>query len=153
MPLLLGLFVKKEFPTPVQVKIITKNKIGDIQQIYLYQNVCESIFSSVDQFSFAFSLNAILFYINYNFLHMILHPLSQPVHCLSAEIRPLFGQNHTFTIKTSYLDKSRISHASLFACLLWVVPWLPHGNDKCRKQQSWWVVSRTTNVANSMRRV
>ena len=60
---------------------------------------------------------------------MILHPLSQTVHCLSAEIRPLFGQNHTFTIKTSasYLDKSRISHASLFACLLWVgslvTPW------------------------------
>ena len=32
---------KNIFPTPVQVKIIIKNKIGDIQQIYLYQNVCK----------------------------------------------------------------------------------------------------------------
>ena len=31
---------KNTFPTPVQVKKIIKNKIGDIQQIYLYQNVC-----------------------------------------------------------------------------------------------------------------
>ena len=32
---------KNIFPTPVQVKKIVKNKIGDIQQIYLYQNVCK----------------------------------------------------------------------------------------------------------------
>ena len=32
---------KKIFPTPVQVKKIIKNKIGVIQQIYLYQNVCK----------------------------------------------------------------------------------------------------------------
>ena len=32
---------KNIFPTPVQVKTIIKNKIGDIQQIYLYQNVCK----------------------------------------------------------------------------------------------------------------
>ena len=32
---------KNIFPTPVQVKKIIKNKIGDIQQIYLYQNVCK----------------------------------------------------------------------------------------------------------------
>ena len=32
---------KSIFPTPVQVKKIIKNKIGDIQQIYLYQNVCK----------------------------------------------------------------------------------------------------------------
>ena len=32
---------KNIFPTPVQVKQIIKNKIGDIQQIYLYQNVCK----------------------------------------------------------------------------------------------------------------
>ena len=32
---------KNIFPTPVQVKKNTKNKIGDIQQIYLYQNVCK----------------------------------------------------------------------------------------------------------------
>ena len=31
---------KNIFPTPVQIKKIIKNKIGDIQQIYLYQNVC-----------------------------------------------------------------------------------------------------------------
>ena len=30
---------KNIFPTPVQVKEIIKNKIGDIQQIY--QNVCK----------------------------------------------------------------------------------------------------------------
>ena len=32
---------KNIFRTPVQVKKIIKNKIGDIQQIYLYQNVCK----------------------------------------------------------------------------------------------------------------
>ena len=32
---------KNIFPTPVQVKKIIKNKIGDIQQICLYQNVCK----------------------------------------------------------------------------------------------------------------
>ena len=32
---------KNIFPTPVQVKKIIKNKIGDLQQIYLYQNVCK----------------------------------------------------------------------------------------------------------------
>ena len=32
---------KNIFPIPGQVKKITKNKIGDIQQIYLYQNVCK----------------------------------------------------------------------------------------------------------------
>ena len=32
---------KNIFPTPVQVKKNIKNKIGDIQQIYLYQNVCK----------------------------------------------------------------------------------------------------------------
>ena len=32
---------KNNFPTPVQVKKIIKNKIGDIQQIYLYQKVCK----------------------------------------------------------------------------------------------------------------
>ena len=31
---------KNIFPTPVQIKKIIKNKIGDIQQVYLYQNVC-----------------------------------------------------------------------------------------------------------------
>ena len=37
-----ALFIYKNiFPTPVQVKKIIKNKIGDIQQIYLYQNVCK----------------------------------------------------------------------------------------------------------------
>ena len=49
--------------------------------------------------------------------------------------------------------KSSISCASLFACLLRVVPWVPHGNDKCRKQQPCRVMSRVTKVANSMRRV
>ena len=32
---------KNIFPTPVQIKKIIKNKIGDIQQIYLFQNVCK----------------------------------------------------------------------------------------------------------------
>ena len=32
---------KNIFPTPVQVKKNIKNKISDIQQIYLYQNVCK----------------------------------------------------------------------------------------------------------------
>ena len=32
---------KTIFPTPVQIKKIIKNKISDIQQIYLYQNVCK----------------------------------------------------------------------------------------------------------------
>ena len=32
---------KNIFPTPVQIKKIIKNKIGDIQQIYLYQNACK----------------------------------------------------------------------------------------------------------------
>ena len=32
---------KNIFPTPVQIKKIIKNKIGDIQQMYLYQNVCK----------------------------------------------------------------------------------------------------------------
>ena len=32
---------KNIFPIPVQIKKIVKNKIGDIQQIYLYQNVCK----------------------------------------------------------------------------------------------------------------
>ena len=32
---------KNIFPTPVQIKKIIKNKTGDIQQIYLYQNVCK----------------------------------------------------------------------------------------------------------------
>ena len=32
---------KNIFPTPVQIKKNIKNKIGDIQQIYLYQNVCK----------------------------------------------------------------------------------------------------------------
>ena len=32
---------KNIFPTTVQVKKIIKNKMGDIQQIYLYQNVCK----------------------------------------------------------------------------------------------------------------
>ena len=32
---------KNIFPIPWQVKKIIKNKIGDIQQIYLYQNVCK----------------------------------------------------------------------------------------------------------------
>ena len=32
---------KNIFPKPVQIKKIIKNKIGDIQQIYLYQNVCK----------------------------------------------------------------------------------------------------------------
>ena len=49
--------------------------------------------------------------------------------------------------------KSLILHASLFACLLRVVPWVPRRNDKCRKQQPRWVLSRVTNVANRMRRV
>ena len=39
---------KNIFPTPVLVKKIIKNKIGDIQQIYLYQNVCKYISSNVD---------------------------------------------------------------------------------------------------------
>ena len=32
---------KNIFPIPVQIQIIIKNKTGDIQQIYLYQNVCK----------------------------------------------------------------------------------------------------------------
>ena len=32
---------KNIFPIPVQIKKIIKNKTGDIQQIYLYQNVCK----------------------------------------------------------------------------------------------------------------
>ena len=32
---------KNIFPTHVQVKKIKKNKICDIHQIYLYQNVCK----------------------------------------------------------------------------------------------------------------
>ena len=32
---------KNIFPIPVQVKKNIKNKIGDIQQTYLYQNVCK----------------------------------------------------------------------------------------------------------------
>ena len=32
---------KNIFPTPAQVKKKIKNKIGDIQQMYLYQNVCK----------------------------------------------------------------------------------------------------------------
>ena len=36
-----GIICKNIFPTPVQVKNIIKNKIGDIQQKYLYQNVCK----------------------------------------------------------------------------------------------------------------
>ena len=32
---------KNIFPTPVQIKKIIKNKISDIQQMYLYQNVCK----------------------------------------------------------------------------------------------------------------
>ena len=32
---------KNIFPIPVQIKKIMKNKTGDIQQIYLYQNVCK----------------------------------------------------------------------------------------------------------------
>ena len=32
---------KNIFPTPVHVKKNIKNKIGDIEQIYLYQNVCK----------------------------------------------------------------------------------------------------------------
>ena len=32
---------KNIFLTLVQIKKIIKNKIGDIQQIYLYQNVCK----------------------------------------------------------------------------------------------------------------
>ena len=32
---------KNIFPIPVQIKKIIKYKIGDIQQIYLYQNVCK----------------------------------------------------------------------------------------------------------------
>ena len=153
---------------------------------------------------------------------MILHPLSQPVHCLSAEIRSLsthpilsLPRNHAFTIKTtaSYLEKSlstskllistlEIHHhfvalncppfCLLFSkptltvsfeikttfyyfqsnyiikiifrsgnhphnqwnrrscmrhclrCLLWVVPWVPHGIDKSREQQPLWVLSHTT---------
>ena len=35
-------FIRKNiFPIPVQIKKIIKNKTGDIQQIYLYQNVCK----------------------------------------------------------------------------------------------------------------
>ena len=36
-----GFIYKKKFPTPVQVKKIIKHKIGDIQQIHLYQNGCK----------------------------------------------------------------------------------------------------------------
>ena len=36
-----GFFCKNIFPTTLQVKTIIKNKIGDFQQIYLYQNVCK----------------------------------------------------------------------------------------------------------------
>ena len=36
-----GIICKNIFPTPVQVKKIIKNKIGDIQQMYLHQNVCK----------------------------------------------------------------------------------------------------------------
>ena len=152
---------------------------------------------------------------------MILHPLSQPCHCLSAKIwslsaHPILSmpRNHAFTIKTSasYLEKSlwmskllisaleihrhfvafncppfcllfskptstisfgkfwlsiifslitsyklfldreitlttnekSISRATLFACLLWVVPWVPRGIDKCREQQPRWVRSHMT---------
>ena len=32
---------KNIFPIPVQIKKIIKNKTGNIQQIYLYQNVCK----------------------------------------------------------------------------------------------------------------
>ena len=32
---------KNIFPILVQIKKIIKNKTGDIQQIYLYQNVCK----------------------------------------------------------------------------------------------------------------
>ena len=32
---------KNIFPTPVQIKKIIKNKVSDIQQMYLYQNVCK----------------------------------------------------------------------------------------------------------------
>ena len=32
---------KNIFPIPVQIKKIIKNKTGDRQQIYLYQNVCK----------------------------------------------------------------------------------------------------------------
>ena len=34
-----GFICKNIFPIPVQVKKIIKNKISDIQQIFLYQNV------------------------------------------------------------------------------------------------------------------
>ena len=37
--------------------------------------------------------------------------------------------------------KSSSFCASLFACLLRVVPWIPHGIDKSREQQPWWVLS------------
>ena len=36
-----GFISKNIFPTPVQVRKIIKNKISDIQQIYLYQNDCK----------------------------------------------------------------------------------------------------------------
>ena len=39
---------KNIFPIPVQIKKNIKNKTGDIQQIYLYQNVCKQISSNVD---------------------------------------------------------------------------------------------------------
>ena len=32
---------KNIFPTPMQVKKIIKNKIGDIQQIHLHEKVCK----------------------------------------------------------------------------------------------------------------
>ena len=35
-----GFICKNIFPTPVQLKKNIKNKIGDIQQIYLFKNVC-----------------------------------------------------------------------------------------------------------------
>ena len=44
--------------------------------------------------------------------------------------------------------KLLISRASLFECLLPVVPWVPHGIDKSREQQPRWVLSHMTQVAN-----
>ena len=43
-----GFICKNIFPTPVQVKKNLKNKICNIQQVYLYQNVCKTNFSNAD---------------------------------------------------------------------------------------------------------
>ena len=119
MPLLLSLFVKIFFPLLFREKKLWKIKLVTYSKstyIRMFVNKFSAMLTNFHSPFHVVRIYLILFYIYYDFyIWFSTHFLSQPVHCLSTEIRSLYAhpilflpRNHAFIIKTSasYLEKS-----------------------------------------------